>query len=205
MAEDRVLIEAAECSTVASAAGALLRVRVIEGRLGSDIDRPTEQPLLTQYSDALAQLESSCGQNIRENLDDALREFGLGDVSFDRSLSTLSGGQKTRLTLAGIISAEPDILLLDEPTNHLDIRALEWLESFVESYTGAALIVSHVRMFLDRTITRIVELESAGTLGTFAGNYSAFVETKDAHRAAQLSRWRAQEAEIRHIRENIVQ
>lgn len=203
---DDVSVENAACSTVTGAADALQRVRELERQLGSPGSfgpGGTDQMLLERYSDALEQLENCGGQHVLDHLDDALRELDLGDVSFGHSLETLSGGQKSRVTLAGVVAAEPDILLLDEPTNHLDLPALEWLESFVENYPGAALIVSHDRMFLDRTITRIVEIQPDGGIDDFVGNYSQFVAAKDAHRAAQLDRWRAQEAEIRRVRADI--
>src|SRR5207237_8455812 len=86
-------------------------------------------------------------------------QLGLGAIDPASSLARLSGGQKTRLGLAALLLSEPDLLLLDEPTNHLDVEALEWLEAFVGSYPGAALIVSHDREFLDQTVSRILYLD----------------------------------------------
>ena len=83
----------------------------------------------------------------------------MSDVSQDRQVSSLSGGQKTRLGLARLLLSEPDLLLLDEPTNHLDIVALEWLETYLSGYPGAVLIVSHDRAFLDRTVERVLALD----------------------------------------------
>jgi ATP-binding cassette subfamily F protein 3 len=127
----------------------------------------------------------------------------LSGVAFDQVVATLSGGQRSRVALAGVVAAEPDVLLLDEPTNHLDLPALEWLEKFVRERAGSTLVVSHDRLFLDKTVTRVIEMRPDGSINSSTGNYSDFVESKDASRAAQLDQWRAQEAEARRIRADI--
>lgn len=199
-ADRDVSVEIAACSAIPGASEALSRVRVLELQLES---ANGNSDILESYSKALARFEKTGGQYVLDRLDESLRTLGLNGVSFEMGLSTLSGGQKSRVALAGIVAAEPDILLLDEPTNHLDLPALEWLESFVKSYRGAALIVSHDRLFLDRAVTAIVEIQADGTVERFEGNYQQFTESKDVRRAAQLDRWRAQEAEVRRIRADI--
>ena len=203
-AYEQVTVEVAACSVVPGADRALLEVRECErllGLLGSNDDGA----LLGRYSKALIRLDKSGGQSVLHRLDDALRTLGLKDVAFDRTLSTLSGGQKARVALAGVVAAEPDVLLLDEPTNHLDLPALEWLESFVQNHDGTTLIASHDRLFLDQTVTRIIEIRPDGSTQTFAGNYSDFAGSRDAARALQLGKWKAQEAESKRIRADIAQ
>jgi ATP-binding cassette subfamily F protein 3 len=193
-------VESAACSVVLGGSEALRAVRETERLLA---DTESDDSVFDRYSEALERLESSGTQHLLDRLDEALRMMNLHDVSFDQPVSTLSGGQKSRVALAGVIAAEPDVLLLDEPTNHLDLPALEWLESFVQGYKGSAVIVSHDRLFLDQTVTRIVEIQPDGSIDKFVGNYSEFVESKDARRAAQLDQWKAQEAEARRIRADI--
>jgi len=119
-------------------------------------------------------------------------------------VETLSGGQKTRLGLARLLLARPQLLLLDEPTNHLDIEALEWLEGWLGRFRGAAIIVSHDRTFLDRTVATILELDPlTHTVRPYTGNYTAYVEQKEARRERQWSQWRDQEYEVRRMKQDI--
>jgi ATP-binding cassette subfamily F protein 3 len=133
-----------------------------------------------------------------------LAHLGLDGVDPEMPVGRLSGGQKTRLALALVLLDEPDVLLLDEPTNHLDIAMLEWLEAWLAGYPGAALIVSHDRTFLDRTVTRILDLDPVRhTVREYAGNYSDYLEQYRGERQRQWSAWRDQEDEIRRIRQDI--
>ena len=200
ISDQSMTVEVAACSVVNGGSSALREVRRLETLLG---EHGAAETLFDEYTSALEILEQSGVQHILDRLDESLRTLKLDDILFDQQVSTLSGGQKSRVALAGIIAAEPEILLLDEPTNHLDLPALEWLESFVNLYEGTTLIVSHDRLFLDQTVTRIVEIQLDGSILNFAGNYSAFVESKDAQRANQLDQWKSQEAEARRIRDDI--
>ena len=112
-------------------------------------------------------------------------------------MNQLSGGQKTRVHLAKLLLSKPDILLLDEPTNHLDIAAIEWLEDFLRSYPGAVLIISHDRYFLDRIVTKVIEIENKKST-VYNGNYSFFWQQKEINREIQQKAYEMQQKEIKH-------
>ncbi len=164
---------------------------------GADVDQ-----LLGDYERTQAWFDSLGGYDIEHRAEALLSRFGLPDL--DQPVETLSGGQQTRLMLAGVLLAEPDLLLLDEPTNHLDIDMLEWLEEFLASYPGAVLIVSHDRTFLDRTVTRVLELDQ-GTheIREYTGNYSDYTAQKAASINRQWSTWKDQRAEEHRMRADI--
>ena len=130
-----------------------------------------------------------------------MANLGLGYLELDTPLATLSGGEGTRVQLAALLLQRPEILLLDEPTNHLDIPALEWLESYINYYSGIVLMISHDRVFLDNTITAIFELdvERAG-VRKFAGNYSEYSEQIALEKQKAYETWKDQEAEIKRLR-----
>ncbi len=163
---------------------------------------PDRLDLQREYDAALARLASATfdaglGPGV-------LSALGLGHLPLTMRVATLSGGQKTRAALACVLLSKPQLLLLDEPTNHLDIAMLEWLERWLSDFRGAALIVSHDRTFLDRTVTRILDLNPVThTIRGYAGNYSDYVEQKLAERERQQSQWRDQEYEIRRMKQDI--
>ena len=122
----------------------------------------------------------------------------------DFPVARLSGGQKTRLLLALVLLDEPDLLLLDEPTNHLDIAMLEWLEAWLAQFEGGALIVSHDRTFLDRTVTRILDMDPRRrAVREYAGNYTDYLAQKTAEREKQWAAYKDQQQEIRRVKEDI--
>ena len=160
--------------------------------------------LLQGYGDAQARFEVSGGYEVERRVESVLDGLGLGDVALNTPVVRLSGGQRTRLGLARILLLEPDLLLLDEPTNHLDIEALEWLERFLSRYRGAALVVSHDRTFLDRTVSRILELDEAThTITEYAGTYTEYATEKDRELGKQWSEWKDQQAEVHRLEEDI--
>ncbi|MDX1993858.1 MAG: ABC-F family ATP-binding cassette domain-containing protein [bacterium] len=175
-------------------------------RLAALLDFDTSEATLTAYTDALDHL-AALGYAVDEA--EGLRvlaRLGLEGVGLETPLTSLSGGQKTRLNLASILLGAPQLLIMDEPTNHLDIDALEWLEAWLTDFPGAALIVSHDREFLDRAVNRIVALDPrTATARVFVGNYSEYLMTLASERQKQWSAWKDQEVEISRIKTDIQQ
>jgi ATP-binding cassette, subfamily F, member 3 len=164
------------------------------------ITRPKDEVIQRAYDEALQDLQYASIKPAG-----ILTALGLNDILPEKRVGELSGGQKTRLKLARLLLTEPTLLLLDEPTNHLDIGMLEWLENWLTSFQGAALIVSHDRAFLDNTVNFILELDqNTHTLKQYAGNYSKYIEKKEAERSRQLQAYLDQQAEIRRMQADIV-
>jgi ATP-binding cassette subfamily F protein 3 len=140
--------------------------------------------ILERYSDLQTQFEREGGFEYAARAESILQGLGFRARLWGMEVSKLSGGQQNRLGMARLLLAEPDVLLLDEPTNHLDVAAVEWLEEFLASYAQAYVVISHDRYFLDRTCTRIVEVER-GKTSAYTGNYSRYLEERDERREAQ--------------------
>ncbi|MDQ4099544.1 MAG: ATP-binding cassette domain-containing protein [Chloroflexota bacterium] len=158
------------------------------------------------YEAALDRFNAAGGYVAQDRLTALLDRLGLPETDLSRPLATLSGGQKTRAGLAGLLAAEPDLLLLDEPTNHLDLEALDWLGGFLAAYDGALLVVSHDRGFLDRVATSIYELDAVRhSLTVYAGNYSDYVAARHAADVAHGEAYERQQREIARIEHDIRQ
>ena len=149
------------------------------------------------YNRLTAAFERENGYAYESENTGVLKGLGFQEDEFSRPVSTLSGGQKTRVSLGKLLLTKPDILLLDEPTNHLDLNSITWLETYLLNYTGAVLIVSHDRYFLNRIVTKVIEVE-AGQVMTYLGNYSDFSYKKKQLREARLKEYLNQQQEIKH-------
>ena len=140
-------------------------------------DAAESQALLREYEQLTSRFEALGGYDYEPRMKAALAGLGLSNIDWTRDISSFSGGEKMRICLARLIVSHPDILLLDEPTNHLDTDAMEWLESFIRSYGGAVLLISHDRYFIDHTVTKVFELENSH-ITAYRGNYTAYKEQK---------------------------
>ena len=149
------------------------------------------------YHRLTAAFERENGYAYESEITGVLKGLGFQEEEFSRPVATLSGGQKTRVSLGKLLLSKPDILLLDEPTNHLDLTSITWLETYLLNYTGAVLIVSHDRYFLNRIVTKVIEIE-AGQVMTYLGNYSNFSYKKKQLREARLKEYLNQQQEIKH-------
>lgn len=158
--------------------------------------------MFREYNRLSHEFERLNGYAYQSEVTGVLKGLGFSQEDFTKTISTLSGGQKTRVALGRLLLVNPDILLLDEPTNHLDMESIAWLESYLSNYTGSVIIVAHDRYFLDRTVKKIIELDG-GRATVFTGNYTAYSEKKAMLRQARIKAYLNQQQEIRHQEEVI--
>lgn len=169
----------------------------LSDEMGEIIDKESSEykKIFAKYSNYQAIIDSRDGYNIDVKISKILNGMGFSDKDMNTVISTLSGGEKTRLAIAKLLLEEPNLLILDEPTNHLDFKTLSWLEDYLESYNGGILVVSHDRYFMDRVVDTIFEIER-GKLYTYKGNYSKSLVLKEERRERQKKEYDAQQAEI---------
>lgn len=158
--------------------------------------------LMETYSRLTHEFEMENGYAYKSELVGVLKGLGFPESDFEKEISTLSGGQKTRVALGRLLLSKPDIILLDEPTNHLDMDSISWLETYLLNYPGAVLIVSHDRYFLDRIVTKVIDIDN-GKVSSFTGNYSAYSEKKAQLRRDAYQAYLNQQQEIKHQEEVI--
>ena len=172
------------------------RMRAIEVQMknasGEELDR-----LMNTYTRLTHEFELENGYAYKSELMGVLKGLGFTDEDFAKQVETLSGGQKTRVALGKLLISKPDILLLDEPTNHLDMESISWLETYLLNYPGAVFIVSHDRYFLDKVVTKVIEIDAA-QVRMYSGNYSAYAEKKAQLRDAQYKAYLNQQRDIKH-------
>jgi len=170
-----------------------LEVKIADESSNSSSDHL--QRLMDTYAHKSEQFQSLNGYGYRSEIRGVLKGLGFSEEEFSQPIFQLSGGQKTRISLAKLLLRKPNILLLDEPTNHLDVEAIEWLEAFLKSYQGTILIISHDRYFLDQIIDKTFEIESR-QLTQYNGNYSYYVEKKKILYEQRLKEYSEQQKEI---------
>lgn len=175
------------------------KMKVLEKKMadGGDIDSISHE-----YAELSSYFEARDGYRIDIKIKQVLNGMGFGSTPTDRVISTLSGGEKTRLALAKLLLEEPNLLILDEPTNHLDFETLMWLEDYLKGYKGAIIIVSHDRYFLNKVCTRICEIEQ-GRLTSYRGDYSSYLVQKKMNSERQLKEYEAQQKEIAKLEDYV--
>lgn len=174
------------------------KIHVLENKIAT-LDSSTDEyaDVLRQYDLLQSNYASNGGFEIESQMRGVLNGFGFAD-EYQTVVSSLSGGQKTKLALAKLLLQKPDLLILDEPTNHLDMTILGWLEDFLKNYSGALLIVSHDRYFLDRVVNEVYDM-SQGTLKHYTGNYSQFMDLKAEDLKTEMKHYEHQQAEINKL------
>lgn len=172
------------------------RIRSLELEMKSASGDELETKL-SEYSRLNHEFEMADGYSYQSEITGVLKGLGFTEDEFSKPITALSGGQKTRVSLGKLLLTKPDILLLDEPTNHLDMESIAWLETYLRNYSGAVIIVAHDRYFLDRVVTKIIELDM-GHCTVFSGNYSAYSDKKAMLRDAAIRAYLNQQQKIRH-------
>lgn len=169
----------------------------MHGREGAELEAVMEA-----YSKSTHQFELQNGYAYKSEVVGVLKGLGFDESDFEKKMSTLSGGQKTRVALGRLLLSKPDIIMLDEPTNHLDMNSIAWLENYLVNYDGSVIIVAHDRYFLDKVVTKVIEVER-GVVSVFSGNYSDYAAKKKQLMDAKLKEYYNQQRDIKHQEEVI--
>ena len=177
-------------------------IRDLEKKMSTETDPDKLAAIMDEYTRKSESYHSENGYAIESELEGTLSAMGFDKADFNKKISDLSGGQKARVELAGLLLEKPDLLLLDEPTNHLDIKAINFLENFIKNYKGTAIIISHDRYFLDATVNRMMVLEH-GKLSTYSGNYTVFMDKRKKDREVRIHQYKSQQKEIERQEEII--
>ena len=167
--------------------------------LQQQLQTQSDEKLIKEYTESLERYEVIGGYTYKKEYETAIKKFGFNQQDKNKKISEFSGGQKTKIAFLKLLLSKPDILLLDEPTNHLDINAIEWLENYLKNYSKAVVIVSHDRMFLDKIVNKVYEIEYA-TITEYKGNYTAFEKQKRENYEKQLKDYEYQQKEIKRLK-----
>ena len=181
---------------------AMARMQVVEKQLALHPEADGREELLEEHAHLSAVVDAADGYNMDIQIKKVLNGMAFGPETYDKRVAVLSGGEQTRLRLAKLLLQHPDVLILDEPTNHLDFATMEWLENFLKSYSGAVLVVSHDRYFLDAVCNRIWEVENQG-LTTYKGNFSAYLPIKEMAIAQQQKQHDADVAKAQKLEDYV--
>ncbi len=177
------------------------RVRQLEESMKGASGTELEQ-MLSAYTRLNHEFELKNGYAYKSEVIGILKGLGFAEEDFSKPVTTLSGGQKTRVALGKLLLSKPELILLDEPTNHLDMESIAWLENFLVNYQGSVVVIAHDRYFLDKVVTKVVELEQ-GKAVSYDGNYTAYADKKAMLRDAMLKHYLNQQREIKHQEEVI--
>lgn len=177
-------------------------IRDLEKKMSTEKDSDKLAAIMDEYTRKSDLYHNKNGYAMESELEGTLSAMGFAREDFNKKITELSGGQKARVELAGLLLEKPDLLLLDEPTNHLDIKAINFLENFIKNYKGTAIIISHDRYFLDATVNRMMVLEY-GKLSTYSGNYTVFMEKRKKDREVRIHQYKSQQKEIERQEEII--
>lgn len=177
-------------------------IRDLEKKMSTEKNPDKLAAIMDEYTRKSDLYHNKNGYAMESELEGTLSAMGFAREDFNKKITELSGGQKARVELAGLLLEKPDLLLLDEPTNHLDIKAINFLENFIKNYKGTAIIISHDRYFLDATVNRMMVLEY-GKLSTYTGNYTVFMEKRKKDREVRIHQYKSQQKEIERQEEII--
>lgn len=178
--------------------GDILNLENKINKLQEQLKNETSDKLIKEYTESLERFELIGGYTYKKEYETAIKKFGFTDQDYNKKINEFSGGQKTKISFLKLLLSKPDILLLDEPTNHLDITTIEWLESYLKNYPKAIVIVSHDRMFLDKIVNKVYEIEYA-SITEYTGNYSSFEKQKKINYEKQLKDYEYQQQEIKRL------